>query len=116
MALKLDISPTYTWPVEFRIAGNGPENPIAISFNAEYKRLPRQRIKEIMAELRSGSSTITDEMIIDEVWVGWDVPDDSGSVAAFTPENRAALFELLGSAEEIVVAWIESLTAGARKN
>lgn len=116
MALKLDISPTYTWPVEFNLAGNGPDEPLAISFTAEFKRLPRQRVKQIMADLRNGAPAMTDEAIIAEVWAGWDVPGDDGAVAPFTPENQAALFELLGSSEAIVMAWIESLTVGARKN
>lgn len=116
MALKLDISPSYRWPVSFDVAGDGPENPETVSFNATYQRISKTRHREILDDLGSQSPTITDADIRAEVWIGWDVPGADGETAPFDDKHKAALFEYLGAEEAVVMGWMESLTAGARKN
>lgn len=107
-------SPTYRWPVvvEFPIDGGKFDKE---SFDAEFKRLPQDRLREIGEQIENGA--ITDLELLDQVLVGWaGIFDESGAEVPFSEVTRTQILNVALVASAIVAAWLESLAKGKRKN
>ena len=107
-------SPTYRWPVvvEFPVDGGKFDKE---SFDAEFKRLPQDRLREIGEQIESG--TITDLELLDQVLTGWaGIFDEAGEDVPFSEDARQRILNVALVASAIVAAWLESLAKGKRKN
>lgn len=114
MAFVLSQSESYSWPVivEFPIDGGRFDKQ---TFDAEFRRLPQTRIREIWDQIQSGE--LSDNDLCDEVLIGWSgVQDGKG---ADVPYSEKAKFDLLNVqlvAAALVGAWLDSLSKAKRKN
>jgi hypothetical protein len=107
-------SPTYRWPVsvEFPVDGGKFDKEV---FDAEFKRLPQDRLREIGEKIEAGS--ILDTELLDQVLTGWSgIFDESGSEVPFSETSRQRILNVALVASAIVAAWLESLAKGKRKN
>jgi hypothetical protein len=83
MSLRFTTLPvTYQWPVEFYVAGL----PKPQRFNATFRRLTKERITEIVDEVKSASSGDAEDGLDDlglmfEVMEGWDAKDEDNDNA-----------------------------------
>jgi hypothetical protein len=114
MAFVLSQSESYSWPVtvEFPVDGGRFDKQ---SFDAEFKRLPQQRIREIWDLIQSGD--LTDDELCGEVLTGWaGIQDGKGQDVPFSEKAKADLLNVPLVAAAIVSAWLDSLSKGKRKN
>lgn len=122
MGYVLTNSATYEWPVEIRTpAADGSYKKF--DFVGEFKRHPQSRIDDIHNQLRLQAARkdlfviLTDDMLIDDVFVGWTgITDPAGSVVQVTPENRSMLLEIPGMKKAVISAWFEVVNGIERKN
>lgn len=122
MAFKIVQSATYKWPVKITLAlDNGKR--CTDTFTAEFKRLPQDRINEIVKEVRRSEydrdldETINDQDACREIMVGWsDVVDDDGEAVPFSTDALNELLNIPTVASQIVTHWFGSLDNSKRKN
>jgi hypothetical protein len=113
MAFILKQSDTYSWPVavEFPVDGGRFEKQ---TFDAEFKRLPQDRIEVIRQDVLG--DTATDRSVCVEVLVGWKgITDDSGDVP-FSEKARDDLLNIPLVPRAVMTAWMDSLSGAKRKN
>lgn len=114
MAFVLSQSESYSWPVtvEFPVDGGRFDKQ---SFDAEFKRLPQARIREIWDQINAGD--IGDEDLCQEVLVGWSgIQDGKGGEVPYSEKAKADLLNVPLVAASVVGAWLDSLSKGKRKN
>lgn len=114
MAFVLAQTESYSWPVtvEFPIDGGRFEKQ---SFDAVFKRLPQQRIREIWDLIQAGD--LNDDELCGEVLMGWKgIQDAKGEEVRFSEKAKADLLNVPLVAAAVVTAWLESLAKGKRKN
>jgi hypothetical protein len=107
-------TPTYRWPVtvEFPVDGGKFDKEV---FDAEFKRLSQDRLREIGEKIEAGS--ILDAELLDQVLTGWSgIFDESGEEVPFSETSRQRILNVPLVASAIVAAWLESLAKGKRKN
>jgi hypothetical protein len=107
-------TPTYHWPVsvEFPVDGGKFDKEV---FDAEFKRLPQDRLREIGEKIEAGS--ILDTELLDQVLTGWSgILDETGNEVPFSEASRQKILNIPLVASAIVAAWLESLAKGKRKN
>ena len=107
-------SPSYRWPVvvEFPVDGGKFDKE---TFDAEFKRLPQDQLREIGDRIEAG--TITDLELLDKVLVGWSgIFDEAGDEVPFSETSADEILNVALVASAIVAAWLESLAKGKRKN
>jgi len=105
---------TYRWPVsvEFPVDGGKFDKEV---FDAEFKRLPQDRLREIGEKIEAGS--ILDTELLDQVLTGWSgIFDEAGNEVPFSETSRQRILNVALVASAIVAAWLESLAKGKRKN
>lgn len=114
MAFVLSQSPSYNWPVpvQFPIDGGRFDKQI---FDAQFKRLPQDRIREIHDLITTGD--IDDDSLCKEILVGWaGITDDKGAEIPYSEKTRDKLLLVPLVAAAIVNAWFDSLGKAKRKN
>jgi hypothetical protein len=114
MAFVLSQSKSYSWPVtvEFPIDGGRFDKQ---SFDAEFKRLPQTRIREIWDAIQAGE--LNDDDLCAEVLVGWvGIQDAKGGDVPFSEKAKTDLLNVPLVAAAIVTSWLDSLAKGKRKN
>ncbi len=114
MAFVLSQSESYTWPVtvEFPVDGGRFDKQ---TFDAQFKRLPQQRIREIWDQIQLGD--INDDELCDQVVIGWSgINDAKGEAVPYSEKAKADLLNVPLVAAAIVTAWLDSLSKGKRKN
>lgn len=114
MAFVLKQSDTYTWPVavEFPVDGGRYEKQ---TFDAQFKRLPQDRIRQIWDQVQSGE--IDDDGLCHEVLVGWaGIQDDKGQDVPYSEKARTDLLRVPLVAAAVVSSWWDSLNKAKRKN
>lgn len=113
MSFVLSQSSTYSWPVtvEFPVDGGKTEKQ---TFDAEFKRLPQSRIKEIALAIDANETNDID--IAQEVLVGWSGVTDGSSEIPFSDKALKQLLDVPLVATSIVVAFFSSMSGGKRKN
>jgi hypothetical protein len=120
---KLNQSDTYFFPVTVELPIDGGKFD-KVKFDAEFKRLPRAQIKDIMSRVGTtapdGSKIedpINDDGVLDRVFVGWKgIVDEKGDVVEYSQTAREAVLEIHGVAAGIVRAWFDSLSGSKTKN
>lgn len=123
----LDQSNSYTWPVPVSVANNGGKYHRQ-SFDAEFARLPQDRVEEIqlecnklrrLAELADEETTEQLKVIkaiVDEVLIGWSGITDKGEQVPYSEMAKAKLLNKAGVAAAILDAFATSITGGKAKN
>lgn len=104
---------TYSWPVRFRLASSDgvfEEH----EFNAEFKRLPQNRLDDIF---RKKDQPVDDNVFVREILVGWsEVTDEKGKALAYNETNINALLSVPGLRPAIIGAFFSSVTGLQEKN
>lgn len=113
MSFVLTQSTSYTWPVtvEFPVDGGRTEKA---TFDAEFRRLPQSRLKEIAQSI--DANEITDVDIATEVLVDWSGVTDGSSEIPFSDKALRQLLDIPMVATAIVVAFFSSVNGAKRKN
>jgi hypothetical protein len=114
MAFVLSQSESYTWPVsvEFPIDGGRFDKQ---TFDAEFRRLPQARIREIWDQIQSGN--LNDDDLCDQVLVGWSgIQDAKAGEVPYSEKAKADLLNVPLVAAAVVSSWLDSLSKGKRKN
>ena len=123
---EIDQSPSYSWPVPIYTAINGGKQHKQ-SFDAEFARLPQDRIDEIQMEasrLRRlaeyGSEETPEQLakikeIVSEILVGWDGIRDKGEEVPYSESMKAKLLNTGGVASAILGAFADSISGGKAK-
>jgi hypothetical protein len=115
MAFVLSQSPAYKWPVEIKIAADGGVHE-KFTFDAEFKRLPSERVKEVLYPGEDAKSP-TDEDFCREIVLGWSgIKDDKGADVPFSQDALEKLLKIHPAPAAISKAWIESISGAKEKN
>jgi hypothetical protein len=119
MALRFtNLTPTYRWPVEFYTPGL----PKPQQFTAIFRRLTKERIKEITDSVQDaaagGDEPIDDIELMFEVMEGWDAKDDeTGKDVPFDRKTIAEIANAIPALPGAVVeAFIKSTYKAKAKN
>jgi hypothetical protein len=110
----LSQSESYTWPVtvEFPVDGGRFDKQ---AFDAEFRRLPQSRIREIWDSIQAGD--LTDDELCNEVLTGWaGIQDAKGGEVPYSEKAKGDLLNVPLVAAAVVSAWLDSLSKGKRKN
>lgn len=113
----LDQSPTYWFVVPVEMTDeNGRRRKF--DFDAEFNRLPRSEITELLRTREEGESPLKDADVVERVFVGWRrINDANGNELVVNAANRAALLDTHPVEASIVRAYLKSLgIEGAAKN
>jgi hypothetical protein len=115
MSFVLKQSASYTWPVPLLIPVDGGRRE-KHSFDAEFKRLPQDRINQIV-KLARGMEKGEDDNDIDEFlaaakeividWAG--ITDDAGKDVPFSEAALDQLLKIPTIAGQIIRAWFDSM-------
>lgn len=114
MAFVLSQSESYSWPVavEFPIDGGRFDKQ---TFDAEFKRLPQTRIREIWDQIQAGD--LSDDELCNQVLVGWSgIQDAKAGDVPYSEKAKADLLNVPLVAAAVVSSWLDSLSKGKRKN
>ena len=124
---ELDQSGSYSWPVPVDVATSGGKHHRQ-SFDAEFARLPQDRIDQIQIEASKlrrlaeyGSDETPDQLakvkaIVDEVLVGWSGITEKGEQVPYSEMAKVKLLNKAGVAAAILGAFADSLSNGKSKN
>lgn len=114
MAFVLKQSDTFFWPVSFDVPENGGKHRRQ-TFDAEFRRLPQSRLKELGELL--GQNEISDSDAVAEMLCGWrGVTDDQGEEIPFSDGMMRQLLDVPFMAATIFDAYTDSLQGAKRKN
>lgn len=117
---EIDQSDSYTWPVPIYVAINGGKHHKQ-SFDAEFARLPQDRIDEIQIEASKlrrlaeyGSEETAEQLekikaIVNEVLIGWDGITDKGENVPYSESTKKLLLNKSGVASAILGAFADSI-------
>ena len=127
MAFVLDQSDSYSWPVPIDVPNGGSFH--RQSFDAEFLRLPQDRIDQIQLEasklqrlVEYGSEDAAEQLvkvraIAAEVLVGWKgIKDGKGEEVAYSETAKERLLGVAGVAAAVLGAFADSMTKGKSKN
>lgn len=114
MPFVLSQSDSYSWPVtvEFPVDGGRFDRQ---TFDAQFKRLPQDRIREIWDRIQSDE--LGDDGLCDEILVGWaGIQDGKNAEVPYSEKAKRDLLRVPLVAAAIVGAWFDSLNKARRKN
>ena len=106
-------SSSYFWPVKVQFPIDDGKFKTE-SFDAEFKRLPESRIKEIAKLVDSGE--LTDLDLAKEILMGWKDVTDGESEVVFSELNKEKFLDIPLVSKAIIIAFFESLAGAKRKN
>jgi hypothetical protein len=117
---KIDQAPSYFFPVTVELAIDGGKFQKS-TFDAEFNRLSKTKMKEIFDRFPSISKDvedpITDNEILDLVFIGWKgVVDDAGEPLPYSQTTREALLDVQGVGSAIVRTYFASIAGSKQKN
>ena len=122
---EIDQSVSYTWPIPIYVAINGGKHHKQ-SFDAEFLRLPQDRIDEIQIEASKlkrlaeyGSEETAEQLakikaIVDEILVGWSGITDKGEEVPYSESTKRKLLNKGGVASAILGAFADSINNGKK--
>lgn len=114
MALKLNQSETFRWPVKVNIPKDGGGYETG-SFDAVFKRLPRSESEALATKVIVGELDGVDA--VRQILVGWVGVLSDGVEVPFSETNREQLLEITGVAIAIFRTFSEANNgAAAAKN
>jgi hypothetical protein len=109
----LSKSGSYSWPVEIETPSSGGKHE-KHSFDAEFKRLPQSKVKEL---LDSSVEENSDKPFVKAVMIGWKgIADEKGQEIPFSQEALEDLLEVPQAAKQIVFAYMKSIGGSKVKN
>lgn len=115
MAFVLSQSPAYKWPVEIQIATDGGVHE-KFTFDAEFKRLSSDRVKEVLYP-KEGATSLGDVEFCREIVLGWSgIKDDKGGEVPFSQDALEKLLKIHPAPANIAAAWIGSISKAKEKN
>lgn len=125
MTFILSLQDSYFWPVKIELPKDGRFEQT--SFDGEFKRLPQDRVNEIMIMAQRLNIAVKnsedldgllkDVEIADEVLCGWKgILDEDKKEVPFTEAMKATLLQVPGIAASITQSWVESTTRAKVKN
>jgi hypothetical protein len=104
MAFKLDLSPTYKWPVTGELPGeNGPE-PFKLS--AYFKRHSQAEVDQLSEQARSGA--ISDAELVNTVLVRVDCGIEDATLEQ--------VLSVAGVRNRVLIAWFDSVRGAPAGN
>lgn len=110
MSVRLNFSKTFKTKVDFNLVLENGKNE-AQSFEAEFNRLNRDQVNDIVTSGRK------DADIVPDVLVGWSMKDaDDKTEIPFNPETLAAFLSIPGAAGVTLLRYIETVGASKAKN
>lgn len=112
--LLKDIKPTYTWPVEASIPSDNGKY-IKIKFDAEFKRLDKARISELLNP-ESDKRAKDDTTVLAELLISIKAKDATGEYGTLPPSDEAELRSVVGIERAIVLALFASIAGEKEKN
>jgi len=120
MSFKLSVSPDFSALINAEIPGDNGKSQ-KISFHVRFKRFTASEYDALIKRLQpdqDGSRGFTDQDLVDDVLVGFgdDLLDDNGNVLAFTPDNVAALCDVIPIRSIIVQAFFDNHFKAKAKN
>lgn len=105
---------SYKWPVIVELPIDGGKFKKE-NFDAEFKRVPQSRIKEIVKLVESDE--MGDKELCKEVLVGWKgIQDNAGEELRFSETALDTILDIQGVAKCIVKAFFESISGVKIKN
>ena len=105
---KVAQSPTFSWPVELEVPGEG--KPVKHRIDLTFKRLSQAALEDIS---KAGKS---DADICREVVVGWKgVQDEAGKDLDFTSVSLNQVLDIAGAAYQIVATFYYAMEGAARR-
>jgi hypothetical protein len=114
MALKINQSETFSWPVKVSIPRDGGGYETG-SFDAVFKRLPRSESEALANKVMAGELDGIDA--VRQILVGWTGVKNGDDDVPFSETNREALLEIQGVAIAVFRVFTEAAQgAGATKN
>lgn len=112
--LLKELTQTYTWPVVACVPANGG-NITRIKFDAEFKRISAERIRE-MNDPTCESRPKTDPELLAEVLVELKSKDEAGQYGPISESDVAELRAVSGVDKYIALAFYASLSGEKAKN
>jgi hypothetical protein len=114
MAFVLKQTDSYTWPVPVELPADGGRFNKQ-TFDAQFKRLPQDRIRDIMDKIQAGE--IDDDTLCREILIGWSgVQDNKSEEIPFSESSLNVMLNVQMVAAAVVSAWFDSLAKAKRKN
>lgn len=114
MAFVLKRSDSFFWPISFDVPEDGGKHKRQ-TFDAEFRRLPQSRLKELGDLL--GQGEISDSDAVAEMLCGWrGVMDDENEEVPFSDGMMRQLLDVPFMAATIFEAYTDSLQGAKRKN
>lgn len=116
MALILDKSPTYKWPVRIETTSEDGRK-LREDFTAIFRRTSDERVGELVKEAQETDERGRSDMeFIKEILDGWeDVKDAKDKPVEFCDSALKALLSINGAGRAIVEAFLESINLGKQK-
>lgn len=109
MSVRLNRSNTFKLAVKFNlIDANG--KPELQTFTGEFKRLDRDAIAALVAEMKDDMDGLQ------KVLIGWDLKDETGDAVAFSEESFAAFCKIPGASGTTMLTYFENVGASRIKN
>lgn len=112
---RLDLSPTFRAAVRWEMQ-DATGNRMVQEFTGEFRRYTVDDRKALIE--RATAEQWDERRTAAEVLVGWgaDVTDKAGNALPFTPDNLAAVLNVEGTAEAVLLAFRAAAPSAARKN
>jgi len=110
---KLDLSDSYTWPVEVMTPSDGKAKKLR--FDASFLRLSQPEIDELFKQ--AGAGEVDDIDCCNRILDGWEgIQDQNGKPFEYSEGNKGILLKVYPVAASIVEAYGKSIECGLRKN
>lgn len=105
---KVAQSPTFSWPVEIEVPGEG--KPAKHRIELTFKRISQSELDELSKSSKSDADTCR------EVVCGWKgVQDEDGKELDFSPVNLNRLLDVSGVAYQIIATFYYAMEGAARR-
>lgn len=111
MALKINQSGTFRWPVRVQIPKDGGGFETA-SFDAVFKRVTRSEAETLGNEVVAGE--IEGIEAVRRILVGWSGVQDGADEVEFSETNRERLLEIPGVAVALFRTFMEATSGAAQ--
>lgn len=103
---KLDLSPSYFYPVKLAVLDADGKLETRV-FDARFRRFSQQEGEALVREAES--ARVTDQQVVDRALIGWrGLQDGDGNDLPYTPENVATVLSVAGLRAALVTSFLES--------
>ena len=118
MAIRKGATDTYWWKVRSRVPVDDGKF-LTVGFKAKFRRLDKNRVREILDKIERGDDDMDDSALIEEILIGWKdvigLETEDGSAPSYeNDEEREWVLGIVGIEAAVVRAWLESITPQGR--